>query len=170
MPLLLIGLVALLVLGYRSAGDEAEACRDAKIFAWFQGEMAAEDAVIRELRPSIPDADRATQLLSLSLEYESASQSYRVLSELVGEEASAWLPWPELGRALDRRASSAEYIAAVYEDPPEALASSERRRIDEHTGRIGLADTVLQLEAAQALRDRGFGFDVRPDGRFVVRC
>jgi hypothetical protein len=170
MPLLVIGLVALLVVGYRAAEDEAEACRDAKIFAWFQSEMAAEDAVIRDLRPSIPDADRATQLLSLSLEYESASRSYRVLSEIVAEEASAWLPWPELGRALDRRAKSAEFIATVYEEPPDALAASERRRIAEHAGRIGLADTVLQLEAAQALRDRGFGFDVQSDGRFVVRC
>ena len=170
MPLLAIGLVALLVLGYMDAKDEAEACRDAKSFAWFQNQMAVEDAVTRDLRPTIPDADRATQLLSLSLEYESASRSYGVLSKLVSEEPSAWLPWRELGRALDRRAASAEYVATVYEDPPDALAASERRRIDEHAGRISLADGALQLQAAQTLSDRGFDFDVQPDGRFVVRC
>jgi len=163
-----MGLVVLLVLGYREARDEAMTCRDAQVFAWFQNEMSAEDAVIRGVRPSIPDADRATQFLSLSLEYESASREYRVLADVASEERSDWLPWPELGRALERRAERAEHIALVYKDAKDALASSERDRMGDRVRRIELADAALLRRAEEALRE--WDFAVQPGGRFVVRC
>jgi hypothetical protein len=162
--------------GRGGANADQATCESFQRFSFYANQMGKTDGGLADTRPADSDADPATKILLLSLEFRSASSEYGALADLVSEEqGESSLPWGTLRRALVLREDWMDDIATILHDIPEADGKTTARReaaVDRRTDRFeresGNPNGALLRLTTLAFRDKGF--EERSDGTFVVEC